>query len=289
MLHLPATGRSVPASRKIGLGGSRAFRRGARPPVRAKLRTGRILSTRARLPGHRTAARPRGGGTNTILLPVRETERLTWLQNFALKLNVCVGQAGIVAGDLTAVNGYRDHFLNHQSDGPDPHALAGFDRVEAAVERGAHREPDRAAAAGRSDLRGGGAAEQRGAAELGEVELGRGFDGGSAGLGNGVDAAGDGSVLSLFGRAGAAGRGPAGGASVPDAVPGRRRPGGQLVACGERDDCAVGWGLRACRSPGRRGRERWVCPRTPRQPDLYKDWSHCHGSHSIRSPSFCLS
>ena len=30
-------------------------------------------------------------------LPVREADRLTWLQNFALKLNVYVGTAGIFA------------------------------------------------------------------------------------------------------------------------------------------------------------------------------------------------
>lgn len=39
-------------------------------------------------------------------LPLREADRLTWLQNFALKLNVYVGTAGIVAADVTAVNGY---------------------------------------------------------------------------------------------------------------------------------------------------------------------------------------
>lgn len=44
-------------------------------------------------------------------LPVRESDKLTWLQNFALKLNVYVGTAGIVAGDVTAVNLYRDLYL----------------------------------------------------------------------------------------------------------------------------------------------------------------------------------
>lgn len=44
-------------------------------------------------------------------LPRREADRLVWLQNFALKLNVYVGTAGIVAGDVTNVNGYRDLYL----------------------------------------------------------------------------------------------------------------------------------------------------------------------------------
>jgi len=44
-------------------------------------------------------------------LPLRESDRLTWLQNFALKLNTYVGTAGIVAADVTAVNFYRDIFL----------------------------------------------------------------------------------------------------------------------------------------------------------------------------------
>ena len=43
-------------------------------------------------------------------LPLREADRLVWLQNFALKLNVYVGTAGIVAGDVTLVNGYRDMY-----------------------------------------------------------------------------------------------------------------------------------------------------------------------------------
>ncbi|MBX7133839.1 MAG: hypothetical protein K1X67_14290 [Fimbriimonadaceae bacterium] len=43
-------------------------------------------------------------------LPKREAERLLWLQNFALKLNVYVGTAGIVAGDVTAVQGYLGLF-----------------------------------------------------------------------------------------------------------------------------------------------------------------------------------
>lgn len=44
-------------------------------------------------------------------LPSREADRLVWLQNFALKLNTYVGTAGIVAGDVTNVNGYRDLYL----------------------------------------------------------------------------------------------------------------------------------------------------------------------------------
>src|SRR3972149_9312313 len=42
--------------------------------------------------------------------PSRETHRLLWLQNFALKLNTYVGTAGIVAGDVTFANGVRDVF-----------------------------------------------------------------------------------------------------------------------------------------------------------------------------------
>lgn len=44
-------------------------------------------------------------------IPDREADRLTWLQNFALKLNVYVGTAGIVAGGVTAANLYRDFYL----------------------------------------------------------------------------------------------------------------------------------------------------------------------------------
>ena len=43
-------------------------------------------------------------------LPLREADRLVWIQNFALKLNVWVGTAGIVAADVTATNGQRDVF-----------------------------------------------------------------------------------------------------------------------------------------------------------------------------------
>lgn len=43
-------------------------------------------------------------------LPSREADRLIWLINFCLKLNVYVGTAGIVAADVTAVTGYRDNF-----------------------------------------------------------------------------------------------------------------------------------------------------------------------------------
>lgn len=41
-------------------------------------------------------------------LPSTEAARLVWLQNFALKLAVYVGTAGIVAGDVTNANGWRD-------------------------------------------------------------------------------------------------------------------------------------------------------------------------------------
>jgi len=41
-------------------------------------------------------------------LPLRESDRLLWLQNFALKLNTYVGTAGIVAGDVTFAGGVRD-------------------------------------------------------------------------------------------------------------------------------------------------------------------------------------
>lgn len=41
-------------------------------------------------------------------LPDREADRLVWLQNFALKLGVYVGTAGIVAGDVTLAGNWRD-------------------------------------------------------------------------------------------------------------------------------------------------------------------------------------
>lgn len=41
-------------------------------------------------------------------LPDREADRLIWIQNAALKLNVNVGTAGIVAADVTFANGVRD-------------------------------------------------------------------------------------------------------------------------------------------------------------------------------------
>jgi len=44
-------------------------------------------------------------------LPDREAERLIWIQNAALKLNVWVGTAGIVAADVTFANGVRDSYL----------------------------------------------------------------------------------------------------------------------------------------------------------------------------------
>jgi hypothetical protein len=34
-------------------------------------------------------------------LPTREADRLVWLRNYALKLSVHLGTAGIVAGDVT--------------------------------------------------------------------------------------------------------------------------------------------------------------------------------------------
>ncbi len=43
-------------------------------------------------------------------LPVREADRLVWIQNAALKLNTYVGTAGIVAGDVTFLNGVRDNY-----------------------------------------------------------------------------------------------------------------------------------------------------------------------------------
>jgi len=43
-------------------------------------------------------------------LSLREAERLVWLQNFAIKLNVYVGTASIVAGDVTNVNNYLTLF-----------------------------------------------------------------------------------------------------------------------------------------------------------------------------------
>lgn len=44
-------------------------------------------------------------------IPRLESDRLVWLQNFALKLNVYVGTAGIIAADVATVNGMRDTFL----------------------------------------------------------------------------------------------------------------------------------------------------------------------------------
>ena len=41
-------------------------------------------------------------------MPRTEAERLVWLQNAALKLNIYVGTAGIVAADVTFVSGVRD-------------------------------------------------------------------------------------------------------------------------------------------------------------------------------------
>lgn len=41
-------------------------------------------------------------------IPRTEADRLVWLQNAALKLNVYVGTAGIVAADVTLANGVRD-------------------------------------------------------------------------------------------------------------------------------------------------------------------------------------
>jgi len=43
-------------------------------------------------------------------LPRGQAQRLIWLQNFVLKLNVYVGTAGIVAGDVTTVTLYRDFY-----------------------------------------------------------------------------------------------------------------------------------------------------------------------------------
>ncbi len=43
-------------------------------------------------------------------LPTREADRLVWLQNYALKLGVHVGTAGIVAGDVTLAEGLRDSY-----------------------------------------------------------------------------------------------------------------------------------------------------------------------------------
>ena len=43
-------------------------------------------------------------------LPTREADRLVWLQNYALKLNVYVGTAGIAAGDVTLADGVRDSY-----------------------------------------------------------------------------------------------------------------------------------------------------------------------------------
>ena len=41
-------------------------------------------------------------------LPTTQAARLVWLQNFALKIGVYVGTAGIVAQDATNANGWRD-------------------------------------------------------------------------------------------------------------------------------------------------------------------------------------
>jgi hypothetical protein len=43
-------------------------------------------------------------------LPEREADRLVWLQNFALKLNLYVGTVGVTAGDVAAVSFHRDIF-----------------------------------------------------------------------------------------------------------------------------------------------------------------------------------
>jgi len=43
-------------------------------------------------------------------IPRTEADRLIWLQNYALKLNVHVGTAGITAGDVTTTNNQRDTF-----------------------------------------------------------------------------------------------------------------------------------------------------------------------------------
>lgn len=43
-------------------------------------------------------------------LSLREADRLVWLQNFALKLGVYVGTAGIVAADVTLANNWRDTY-----------------------------------------------------------------------------------------------------------------------------------------------------------------------------------
>lgn len=61
----------------------------------------------------RTEPRPKRAEENPMptWIPLREADRLTWLQNFALKLNVYVGTAGIVAGDVTAVNLYLAFYL----------------------------------------------------------------------------------------------------------------------------------------------------------------------------------
>lgn len=44
-------------------------------------------------------------------IPTREADRLTWLQNFALKLKVYVGTAGIVMADTTNVDSYLAMYL----------------------------------------------------------------------------------------------------------------------------------------------------------------------------------
>jgi len=43
-------------------------------------------------------------------LPTTEAQRLIWLQNFALKLALYVGTAGVAAGDVTNANGWRDFY-----------------------------------------------------------------------------------------------------------------------------------------------------------------------------------
>ena len=43
-------------------------------------------------------------------LPTREADRLVWIQNVALKLTVHLGTAGIVAADVTFVEGVRDTY-----------------------------------------------------------------------------------------------------------------------------------------------------------------------------------
>ena len=43
-------------------------------------------------------------------LPKREADRLVWIQNVALKLTVHLGTAGIVAADVTLVEGIRDTY-----------------------------------------------------------------------------------------------------------------------------------------------------------------------------------